>query len=431
MDGTLLEVSPSVEQISKGYFSRDEMLGKSFADVYAYPGERNIYFSKLLQQKRVNDYKLWLRNKDGSIFPVAVSSALSYDDNGKPLKITGILRDITERHKAEHVLKTSEEKYRSDLIFLQSILESPISVIIFSLDKKYCYTKFSLSHKETMKKIWGIDIQIGMNMLDLIPDMADREKTKRNFDRALTGDFFVVEEEYGDKELARIFYDDYYSPVKDAEGNIAGISVFILDVSQRRLAELQIAELNTNLEQTVITRTEQIKEALSKLEKIADRVPGVVYQYRLNSDGSSCFPYASEGIRDIYRVSPEEVADDASAVFANIHPDDIDGVVASMQDSARSLSLWQHDYRVKFADGTIRWLAGNAMPNQLADGSVLWHGFISDITERIEAENSLRRSEAEKAAIISAVPDLMFRIRRDGTYLDYMSKDQNMLFVSI
>ncbi|MCX6269096.1 MAG: PAS domain-containing protein [Bacteroidetes bacterium] len=372
-----------------------------------------------------------LRHSSGEYRWIVDLGTPNFNSTGKFLGYIGHCFDISERKKTELALYESEEKYRTDLTFLQSILESPISIVLFSLDKNYCYTNFSLSHKETMKKIWGIDIRIGMNMVDLIPNMEDREKAKNNFDRALKGDFFVVEEEYGDKELARIYYDDYYSPVKDAEGNISGISVFILDVSQRRQAELKITELNTNLEKTVNDRTEQFKEALDRFEKIADRVPGVVYQYRLNPDGSSCFPYASEGIRDIYRVSPEELAHDASIVFSRIHPDDLGGVAASIQNSAQTLSLWRHDYRVKFGDGTIRWLAGNAMPSQMADGSVLWHGFISDITENEEAENYLRRSEAEKAAIIRAVPDLMFRIRRDGTLLDYMSTDQNMLFVPV
>ena len=124
------------------------------------------------------------------------------------------------------------------------------------------------------------------------------------------------------------------------------------------------------------------------LSKIARLVPGVVYQYLLRPDGSSCFPYASEAINEIYRVSPEEVHEDASAVFANLHPDDLAGVAASIQASAKDLTPWQHEYRVKFKDGTIRSLYGNALPQRGADGSVLWHGFITDITARLSDEKA-------------------------------------------
>jgi PAS domain S-box-containing protein len=122
------------------------------------------------------------------------------------------------------------------------------------------------------------------------------------------------------------------------------------------------------------------------LRQVADRVLGVVYQFRLNADGTSSFPYASEAIRQIYRVEPEEVRWNAAKVFAVLHPDDIAGISASIEASAKGLSPWIHEYRVKFADGTVRWLAGNAAPQREADGATLWHGFITDITERKAAD---------------------------------------------
>ncbi len=135
------------------------------------------------------------------------------------------------------------------------------------------------------------------------------------------------------------------------------------------------------------------EEALSRLEKISSRVPGVVYQYRLRPDGSSCFPFVSAAIREIYRVSPEEVQDDASLVFTRLHPDDFDAVVASIQQSARALTPWRHEYRVKFDDGTVRWLLGSALPEREPDGAVLWHGFITDVTERKNLEARLAQGD--------------------------------------
>ena len=131
------------------------------------------------------------------------------------------------------------------------------------------------------------------------------------------------------------------------------------------------------------------EEAVTRLQKIASRVPGVVYQYRLRPDGSACYPFASEGIREIYRVSPEDVREDASKVLAVLHPEDYGATVASIQKSARDLTPWRHEYRVKFDDGTVRWLFGNALPQQEADGSVLWHGFITDITLKKAAEDEI------------------------------------------
>lgn len=133
------------------------------------------------------------------------------------------------------------------------------------------------------------------------------------------------------------------------------------------------------------------KEALGRLEKIAARVPGLVYQYRLRADGSSSFPFASEAIREIYRVSPDEARHDASNVFSVLHPDDVDAVVSAIRQSARDLTPWRQEYRVKFNDGTVRWLSGDARPEPEADGAVLWHGYIVDITERRQTEEALRK----------------------------------------
>jgi PAS domain S-box-containing protein len=184
--------------------------------------------------------------------------------------------------------------------------------------------------------------------------------------------------------------------------------VTVVDITERRQQELKIIELNTNLEQTVYWRTAQYQEALSRLEKIADRVPGVVYQFQLNPDGSSCFPFASYGIHDIYRVSPDEVIHDASAVFTRLHPDDFDGVVASIQTSAKNNTIWQHEYRVKFDDGTVRWLSGNALPQANEDGTILWHGFITDITERRQTQEDLDESNEKYRGLSEASFEAIF-----------------------
>jgi PAS domain S-box-containing protein len=125
---------------------------------------------------------------------------------------------------------------------------------------------------------------------------------------------------------------------------------------------------------------------LRQLQKLGSQVPGVIYQFRLRADGSSCFPYASEGIRDIYRVSPQDVREDASAAFGVIHPDDLGMVTESIYVSARTLEPWRCQYRVRYHDGVERWLQGNSVPEREADGSVLWHGFITDITEQKQTE---------------------------------------------
>lgn len=129
------------------------------------------------------------------------------------------------------------------------------------------------------------------------------------------------------------------------------------------------------------TAQEEARALYERLNKIAAHVPGVVYQYRLWPDGRSAFPYASEGMRAIYGVAPEAVAEDASAVFSVIHEDDLARVGESIRRSAERLAVWRDEYRVHRPDGTLIWVEGEASPEALEDGSILWHGYIRDVTD--------------------------------------------------
>ncbi len=137
------------------------------------------------------------------------------------------------------------------------------------------------------------------------------------------------------------------------------------------------------------------QEALDRLQKIASRVPGIVYQYRQRPDGSTCVPYASDAIRAIYRLDPAEVREDASKTFAFVHPDDKADYLASVEVSARNLTPWKHEFRLKFGGEPDIWLLGNSIPQREPDGSMLWHGFITDITERKLAEKELRKAKEQ------------------------------------
>lgn len=142
-----------------------------------------------------------------------------------------------------------------------------------------------------------------------------------------------------------------------------------------------------------ITERHQIEQHLrdrnAMLHKLSQQVPGVIYQYQFYPDGHSCFPYASEAIRQIYEVTPAQVQQDAQVVLERLHPEDRDRVIAHIQNSCQSLELWHDEYRVNLPERGLRWLEGHATPERLPDGSILWHGYIWDITERKTIEAHL------------------------------------------
>lgn len=138
------------------------------------------------------------------------------------------------------------------------------------------------------------------------------------------------------------------------------------------------------------------EEAQQRLHKLAAQLPGMVYQYLLRQDGSSCFPYASQGIRQIYGLTPEEVGNNADAVFARLPTEDQAQVRAAVAHSAETLGIWHQEYRVQHPLLGLIWVEGRATPQRLNNGDVLWHGFISNISER-------KRNEQIKDEFVSTV----------------------------
>ncbi|KPQ29015.1 MAG: His Kinase A (phospho-acceptor) domain/PAS fold/Histidine kinase-, DNA gyrase B-, and HSP90-like ATP [Marinobacter excellens HL-55] len=145
-----------------------------------------------------------------------------------------------------------------------------------------------------------------------------------------------------------------------------------------------------------ITDIIQQQKHTEVLDKLVANAPGMLYQFRLWPDGHSTFPYTSSGIRAIYQITAEQAAKDASPAFERIHPDDLAVVADSIKISADNLTPWIQKYRVLWQDSSWHWVEGTARPEQLPDGSVLWHGYIADIDER-------HRIEEMKSQFISTV----------------------------
>lgn len=126
------------------------------------------------------------------------------------------------------------------------------------------------------------------------------------------------------------------------------------------------------------------------LEKLSAEVPGGIFQFRLSADGSNCFTYLSRGMQDIYEVAPELLYADGAPVFERMHPADVEAVRESIRVSARDLSRWREEYRVCLPRQGLRWVRGEATPEAMADGAIIWHGSLFDITDLKRVEEELR-----------------------------------------
>ncbi|TAK61314.1 bacteriohemerythrin [Methylobacter sp.] len=170
------------------------------------------------------------------------------------------------------------------------------------------------------------------------------------------------------------------------------------------------------------------QDILNRLQKIAGQVPGLVFQFQLFPDGRSCIPYANEAIRTIYRVSPEDVSEDANIIFTFLHPDDLENFKTSIRVSARDLTPWNLEYRLKFNDESVCWLFGNALPQQQTDGSVLWHGFVTDITQQKQNEIDLRIAatafELQDAMLVTDADKVILKVNQAFTRITGYSAEE-------
>ncbi len=170
---------------------------------------------------------------------------------------------------------------------------------------------------------------------------------------------------------------------------------------------------------------------MQRLSKLAAQIPGMIYQYRLNADGSACIPYASHGINYLFGVDPESVFADASSIFTKVHPQDLDTFVASIQESARELSVWHHQFRVRLAAGDFLWAEAIATPERLADGGTLWHGYAYNISDRKIAEELLSKQQHELQQRNTELERFNYTVSHDlktplvtiETFLGFLSED--------
>lgn len=178
--------------------------------------------------------------------------------------------------------------------------------------------------------------------------------------------------------------------------------------------------VGTHLDITARKNAERLEEASrERLARLVAEVPGVVYQYLLRADGTSCFPYASPGMLNVYGIDPSEAAASADKVFALIHPADLARVSESIQVSAERLESWRCEYRVRQPDGALRWLQGHANPQRLADGGTLWHGYIQDVTDAHLAAEALQQSEQSLRRTVEAVRDGLWSWEIEGGAIDW------------
>ena len=159
------------------------------------------------------------------------------------------------------------------------------------------------------------------------------------------------------------------------ERNLIGQPIRIIgtstDITKRKTYELELRKSHENL------------------NKLSNNIPGLLFQFHKDLDGVYTFPYMSSSSKELLNVESNSTPIKLNESLSTIHPEDVMSVLDSINNSAESLSIWEKEFRVILPNKGVQWRHGISRPEVLADGSLLWHGYLSDTTERKQIEEQL------------------------------------------
>ncbi|MEO7217615.1 MAG: PAS domain S-box protein [Gemmatimonadaceae bacterium] len=210
---------------------------------------------------------------------------------------------------------------------------------------------------------------------------------------------YVTEKQYVRKDGSVIWARVTISAVRDACTPIRTFIGVVEDISETKRGTIALAESE------------------SRYFRIASNVPGLVYQFRRERDGTASFPFVSLGAKNLYGMSPAELQANPHLMFDAVHPDDREHFYASMAAAARSQSEtpWRWTGRIT-VDDKVKWVEACARPQQLDDGTIVWDGVLRDITEMHDAALQLQSSENRYRSLFQNHPNAVFLLDVDGVF---------------
>lgn len=255
VDGIILEVHEDFA-LANGY-EHSELIG-SHVTKFLVPEEHQRALEALnSDDERISEFSAL--KKDGSTFSVEAHGHI-IERNGVPVRVT-VIRDITERKKAEEALKESQKKY-------QALIETT-SDFVWETDSFGRYTYCS----PQAERLWGIKPEgmIGKSIFDLIP-ANDNQSAKEAFSRlaASPGPFSGMEVTALDGQGRQIFMETSGVPFFDDLGKLLGFRGISRDVTERKKAEIQLLRSRDELERRVQERTADLVKAKEKAEAAAE-----------------------------------------------------------------------------------------------------------------------------------------------------------------
>ena len=362
-EGRFLDVNAAYCKLI-GY-SRSELLKMKIQDVEAKESSKKVLQHIWKIKKRGYDhFETLQRRKNGQVVNMEVRARYLGEDGGR---IFAFAHDIARRKRNEAVIKRSEAQYKA--------LANSITDPFFAMDSKLRYTYWNKA-SETLTGIKAEEA-IGKQIFDVFGNNKPTRKAVTVYKKVIKTKkprLFVNEYPISDRTF---FFEIHAYPTKD------GISVFSRDITDRIKAE----EALRKSEEKERARAEELKTILDAVpaavwiandpesRQIAGNSPS--YELLRLPEGANASMSAPDGERPVnYRVVKEG---------RELKPEEM-----PVQLAAKGEFLRDFEFGVKFTDGTVRHLLGNACPLYDAEGQP--RGSVAafiDITERKAMQDKL------------------------------------------
>jgi two-component system cell cycle sensor histidine kinase/response regulator CckA len=207
--------------------------------------------------------------------------------------------------------------------------------------------------------------------------------------------------------LAWFFERKGFGTEPDA-GVFAGLALTAVVLIVVALA-LQIRQMLFELGEAVRTSNRRFRDLLSDIDAIVWEADPATFQFR----------FVSERAPEILGYPVRQWLDEPDFWVRHLHPDDREWVPAACREAVETGGDHRLEYRMIAADGRTVWIRHNARMAPGGKAASQLRGLMVDITGIKQAQHALQKSEATNRALLDAVPDLMLRVRRDGTLLAY------------
>ena len=311
------------------------------------------------------------RHKDGGWRWILARGVALWNAEGAPVRMAGSHTDVTERKEAE----VRAEELRDRLDQLLSVSPS----VVYAMDPASLAIRYL---SPGVAELIGARPEEALGVPGWWPGRLldeDRAEALGRVTRWVEG---------GGRGIHRLTYR-----MRHADGRVVWVMDQMRGIhdGQGRMVELVGGAVDIS-ERVVLGE---------RLEKIALNTPGVIYQFLRRPGGEIAMPYASPALREVSGLDPDSVREDARPLFERFHPEDAPRIWESMLQAAAHGTEWREQFRVCHPEKGVLWVEARSTPENLPDGSRLWHGVLLDISEqkRVEGELAEARHSAESAVL--------------------------------